>query len=111
MEKSDRGRLHFCASYPQEVLPPGTPPGSHSGDGRKLPCASGRRRRKVAILKDAQSILFLTSLPYRNTVLSEPNLLGFYWSLTDLGGDGNTQPLWQALTFRWERVMPASSPV
>ena len=63
--------------------------------GEKFPHASSKGRRKVNILKYARACQSSEQdLPSKETILPEPNLLGFYQSLTDAGGRGipNSSP-------------------
>lgn len=65
-------------------------PGSHSEDGEKSPCSSGRRRGKVAFLENAQGRLFFLRPASRATILPEPSQVQFCQSLTSLE-KGNSQ--------------------
>lgn len=84
MDSSERQRLQwgcphlcgFCLQKLYQVL---------KKTGGNTPGASGRGEGRRSPFEKPQHILLLTKPSCRETILSEPNLWGFYQSLADLG--------------------------
>ena len=87
--------LHF-----PDFFPSGAPPGSQSEDQREMPCASGRGKGEVTVLKYDHSVLFLTRPCLQGKVFCQSlTNVGFTRDLTGRGETPQLQPLLAFLSY------------